>query len=60
MEVHVKKLHQEHDDIMTRFEDSQINLQDDGPEAETVFKTDMELIRGFYDCRSAPSPSLPK
>jgi hypothetical protein len=44
MEAQVKKLHEDQDDIMRGFKESQKNIAEAGPEADTVYSTQIEML----------------
>jgi hypothetical protein len=44
---------------MRRFKESQKKVEQGGPEADTVYETEMEILRGFHFRSRAPSPSPP-
>jgi hypothetical protein len=57
IELQVKTVHQDQDDIIRRCKQLQQKIEEACPESETVYSTQMAIIQGFHFRSKALSPS---
>jgi chromosome segregation ATPase len=61
MKVQVEQLKKEQDEIMRRLREAEKKVDEaDDENAETVYETEMEMLRNFHMRSGAPSPSPPQ